>query len=525
MKRSGRSSLSIVGSVIALALKLLFWALVIALPLTGAWIGSSLAAYQNGPTWVPIAAAALAFPVLPLAWEAFAQWRSARARSKLVEKERRIEARTGQKLKLERERVLTLADRLILRTLAVNLVFLGVLFVRFPSDVFTALSARGDWFLDQSTASWAPAARTRLFAAADRLEWLWELTHDNPFADDAPTPSPSASAEPTPTPPPVPEPTAQVEPKPEQPERPPTDDKPPPEPAPAKGFEWPFEPRLHPAVVSLPPAAEASIESVGRHLAREVKDPHQLVKALHDYVADRIEYDVPSYLARNIPPQNAEAVFAARKGVCAGYSLLLRALGKAAGVDFIYVVGQSRSDGGDVDGQGHAWNAVRIGGQWYLVDATWDAGYLDGDRFAKQYSSDYLLTPPKVFGLNHLPEDDKWQLRDKPMSRGEFIRQPNVRPMLYAKGFELVAPLRSQVTVDKGLTVELTNKRDKPLLVSWERKGDPSPLLNPCDLQTGPLTRASCTFDGAGTFHVNVSVGEPGENLYWRAAQFEVNRR
>jgi len=519
LKAKRPSLSSSVASLAILALKLAFWALVVALPLAGAWIGSSLAAYQNGPTWVPIVAAALAFPVLPLAWDAFGQWRKARARRKLAARERKIEEKTGQKLKLGGDAILTFGDRLVLRTLAINAVFLGVLFVRYPAEVFTALSARGDWFLDGSTASYAPGLRAKLFATADRLEWLWKLTHENRFADDAPTPSPTASVEP----PPVPKPEADHD-EPPPPKREP-DESHPKRVEKKKGFEWPFEPELHPAVASLPPSAEASIESVGKYLAHEVGDPYSLVKALHDYVADRIAYDVPSYLANDIPPQNAEAVFAAKKGVCAGYSLLLRAIGKAAGVDFVYVVGQSRSQGGDVDGQGHAWNAVRIFDKWYLVDATWDAGYLSGDHFQKQYSSDYLLTPPEVFGFNHLPEDVRWQLRDKPISRGEVIRQPNVRPMLYAKGYELVSPRRSQVSVDGSFTLELTNRRDKPLMVSWQRKDDPNPLLQTCELEKGPHTKATCTFDGHGTYHVHVSVGEPGENLYWRAAQFEVNRR
>ena len=65
------------------ALKAFFWALVVMLPLFGAWIGSSLAAFGNRATWVPIAAAVLAFPVLPLVWDAFDSWfRSYRARKR-----------------------------------------------------------------------------------------------------------------------------------------------------------------------------------------------------------------------------------------------------------------------------------------------------------------------------------------------------------------------------------------------------------------------------------------------------------
>ncbi len=122
-------------------------------------------------------------------------------------REKRIEQRTGRRFDLDTGHILTFGDQLILRTLGVNVVFVGVLLVWFPKNVFTALSARGDWFLDGSTASFAPALRKNLFRAADRLEWLWVLTHEDPFADDAPepTPAPTTSVEPPPTPNPAPE--------------------------------------------------------------------------------------------------------------------------------------------------------------------------------------------------------------------------------------------------------------------------------------------------------------------------------
>ena len=61
--------------------RLVWWALVIATPVLGVWIGSSLAAYMNGPRWLVILAGALLFPVLPLTWEWIA-WSRKTARAK-----------------------------------------------------------------------------------------------------------------------------------------------------------------------------------------------------------------------------------------------------------------------------------------------------------------------------------------------------------------------------------------------------------------------------------------------------------
>jgi hypothetical protein len=450
----------------------------------------------------------VAFPVLPLAWDGFSSWRA-----------RRKQAAKGGKAK----RFLTFADRLVLRTMAVNVVFLGVLFVWFPASVFTALSTRGDWFLDRSHASWTDGARQRLFGIADHLEWLWKLTHDNPFDEDQPTPKPSPSPsgssghEPTPSPSPGPKP------KPDGGAEP--DDTPKPD-VPSDERRWPFATELHPAVANMPESVETDVASVGRYIAEQESDPYQRVKALHDYAADRVAYDAPSLAAGRYPPQDANTVFNTKTGVCAGYAKLLVALGKAAGVEVVYVVGRSRDSGGNVDGQGHAWNAVQIDGRWYLIDATWDAGYVNGTVFTRQYTSDYLLTPPEVFGLNHFPDDPDWQLRSTPISRGEFMRQPNVRPMLFAKGFQLVSPDRSQVTVDGELfELALDNTNRKSLMVQWRDKAELDAPGQRCEVTPGARTKGACKLPAGGTYHVSLWVGEEQYGTHWYAGQFEVNRR
>ncbi|MEO0815430.1 MAG: hypothetical protein AAFY60_21405, partial [Myxococcota bacterium] len=45
-------------------------------------------------------------------------------------------------------------------------------------------------------------------------------------------------------------------------------------------------------VTSIPASAETDIESVAKYIAARESDPFMLVKALHDYVADRVAYDV-----------------------------------------------------------------------------------------------------------------------------------------------------------------------------------------------------------------------------------------
>ncbi len=406
--------------VLSYVFKALAWALMIAAPLLGVWLASSLAAYGNARvSWV-VASGLVLFPVLPLAWLGLSEWRR-RARG------------------VTRKHVLTFGDRLILRTLAVNIAFIAVLVAVRPKVAFIALSARGDWFLGERHGRISDVVRRGAFRLAGGLEWLYDATHPNPYDQYKPS---DQTAKPTPTPTATPTGSATSETTP-----------------PAKPAMWPTPHAVHPVVRTIPPEEETSIESVGKYIAAHEKDPVLRVKALHDYVADRIAYDGPAYRAGNIPIEDGDAqkVFARRLGVCAGYAQLLVALGKASGDEIVYVVGNVRTHGSAIDGASHAWNAVKIEGAWYLVDPTFDAGYLDGSTFHKQYTSDYLYTPVDVFGVSHFPEDPAWQLRDKPITRGDFIRQPMMQPAFYARGMKLEAPDRSQVDVSGHFDVRVRN--------------------------------------------------------------------
>jgi hypothetical protein len=483
-----RTKLGIAWVIVGLLLKLGFVATAVMLPVLGVWIASSLAAFHDGPLWASFVAGALCFPLLPLAWDLVSTWR--RSRSARV-----------------RPRVLTTFDRLVLRTLVVNLAFVGGLLATFPATVFEALSTRGDWMLPRGDAPWAERARGVLFGAAERMSWLHEATHDNAYEDlidpsltqtqSTDGDAPKAGQ----TPPPIePAPTA------------PTDRKL----TPAELHRtdgWPFAPTLHPAVASLPPDAETSIQGVARWIMDHESDPVQQVKALHDYVADRVAYDVPAYLSRNFPPQDAQSVFERRTAVCAGSAALLAELGRAAGIEIVVVVGDARGPDGLFDGNGHAWNAINLGGRWYLADPTWDAGYVSGDRFVKQYETDWLLTPPEAFVGSHMPEDPKWQLLVTPLSQGDFIRQPDLEPSFHALGLRLLEPQRAQSTAKPGdtFTLRFANPHRFELLGNVRPLASDAHTVSFCDNEADPeLMR--CTLPDPGRHHV-LLFGPDGENL------------
>jgi hypothetical protein len=457
-----------VAIVIAMGLKLAFAAAAIATPLLGVWVASSLSSYSNGATWAVVLAGLFFFPLGPIAWEALA-------------------ARRSRKRHPGRRHVLTGFDRLLLRTLALNLALIAVLVAALPDRTFLALSTRGDWMLDGWSGATADRVRGGLFAAAGAFEGLYLAVRDeNPYrsesAREAPRPEPVARSEPG-------------------------------------RARWPLPAVPHRLIAAVPAEAEASIEALGRWIAGREPDPVQRAKAIHDWIVDRIAYDVPAFLSGDIPPEDGEAlsVFRRRKGVCAGYSRLFAALAGAAGLEAAYIVGDARMKGQGIESMGHAWNAVKLHGRWYLVDTTWDIGGLVGDRIERRYGTEYLFTPPEVFGLDHLPDDPTWQLRADPIDRGEFLRQPRMRPSFYALGLELIAPTRSQVTVDGALDIEVARPAGIEVLATI---GDTR-----CQVTGERRATLRCTVPSSGEWEVVLYAGPEGATSFEGVGEFAVNRR
>jgi transglutaminase-like putative cysteine protease len=473
---------------LALALKGLCIVVMIGAPLAGVWVASSLAAFANRATWMPVAAGLLLFPGLPLAWEG---WSALRAKSRPT------------------KRFLTFSDRMILRTLALNVLFLVVLLAAFPERAFVALSSRGDWMLDGHHGPIAEKTRRVLLGSAGAVEWLYKATHENPYREEEQHDEVKHDPKPTNV---TPVPTTSTS---------SSSSTPPPPPPPPTSVAYPMPATIHPIVANMPPEVETSIANVGKYIAEHETNQVMRIKALHDYVADRIAYDAPAYAAGHIPHEDGDpqAVFRSRKGVCAGYAALLRELGKATGDEIVYVVGDARSARHPMEGESHAWNAVKIGGGWYLLDATWDAGPVDGTKFEKKYSTEYLFTPPDVFAVSHYPEQAKWQLLAEPMTHAEFFRRPVLAPTFFRYGLELRAPDRSQVTTNGPLAVNVANPNDVFLLADYGPKNGGARTNCKGDNKSS----FQCSFPAAGTYDVRLYVNRERYGTYAYAGSVEVN--
>lgn len=450
-------------------------ALVVVAPLAAAWVASSRAAHAGWSVGAVAAAGLLVFPVLPGLWEALASWRRARRGTR------------GR-------RFFTRTDRLVLRTLAVSLAVIVGLVVHDPPGAFGALTRRGDWMLDGRHDPHAETARRGLRWTAERFAGLARVTDDTPLR-------PGTETRPLPRPLPTEE-TAVA---------PPRDPR-----------AWPWDETLHPAVAALSPADETSPEAVGRALAAAEPDPWKLARAVHDYVSDRVAYDVASYRTGVYPPQDALTTFRTRLSVCAGYAALFEAIGRAAGLTIETVTGRARGMVTTGMGEGHAWSAVRLDGRWHLVDTTWDAGYVDAEGFHKRYRTHYFLTPPEVFVAKHFPDEPRWQLLPTARTEGEYMRAPALDPGFFAQGLRLVRPDRAESDARGEVVVTVDNPRGVSVMVTVRPDGGPS---SPCPTTGDAVVTARCPLRGGDLHEVVFLTAARRVGTHWSVGAVRVHNR
>lgn len=304
-------------------------------------------------------------------------------------------------------------DGTVLYAGGVNAQEIAVLQMKEAADVQTAVKAFADYIYAREGAftGYAPeqAAILELSATAERGRYAVLLicpdqdaardtlakcfavpppamTYDPNAIAIKPEPIPQPEPEPQPVtepePAPDPEPAPQPEPEPEQEPGPEPDPQPEPVPAPEPepDSDWAYdESRIIAAWTSggrdglyaedlailsvldqIPALTDTSLSAYDRELA------------LHDWMLDWAEYD-PGALSSGprgdpIPHNdNPYGFLVGKKGICLGYSTTFQLFMDIIGIECVTVPGTAHAGTDD-----HAWNLVKLDGEWYAVDVTWD---------------------------------------------------------------------------------------------------------------------------------------------------------
>lgn len=211
--------------------------------------------------------------------------------------------------------------------------------------------------------------------------------------------------------------------------------------------------RIDQYVLNTPSFVEDDLHSLAAYLVEPAENEKEKIRALYRWVTENINYDVQIYLTRSQKRRSPQQVLNDRMTVCDGYAGLMCELGRLAGIQVIQIIGYSKGYGYDLgdhftDGPNHAWNAVKAEGKWYLLDATWGAGYMDdNNKFIRHFQEHYFLTPPESFLLDHLPEMDRWQLVDRPISLSDFENYLYLKPAFFKYGLSVKTHYQNTIRI------------------------------------------------------------------------------
>lgn len=130
--------------------------------------------------------------------------------------------------------------------------------------------------------------------------------------------------------------------------------------------------------------------------------------AIHDWLTQNCHYDLAYFENQDVNDCYASptGMLIYHKGVCSGYAWTYELLLNLMGIEVQYVHGTADSN---LTGTGdHAWNLVKLDGEWYQVDVTWDDPIPDTTGYHM-----YCFVTDEFMAQNHT-----WDASDYPAATG-----------------------------------------------------------------------------------------------------------
>ncbi len=138
----------------------------------------------------------------------------------------------------------------------------------------------------------------------------------------------------------------------------------------------------------------------------------------------------------NLNNTDPKIIFNRRKAVCQGYSELYKKFMEDLDIETVIIDGYVRHFTNpyvepDKDaGFSHTWNAIKIEGEWLIVDTTW------ANQFVSNIPDYYFDISPEKAIITHFPNDSDWQLLETPLTLDEFNDSQYIDPLWFLTGFE-----------------------------------------------------------------------------------------
>ena len=257
-----------------------------------------------------------------------------------------------------------------------------------------------------------------------------------------------------------------------------------------------------------------SVDSIVKSAVAECNsktDGSEYAKALwlHDWLLDQLEYD------KTLKWSSAESALTRGLGTCQSYESAYAKLLTAAGIE--------NSETRDTY-DGHTWNAMKLDGQWYQTDCTWD------DSSDNWYSFDqrrlYFGLTDELMAIAHpghskIYTTDDYKTRSTSLADNYFVRTGDAAK--WAKAYSD----RIQKNLDAGKTeFEITaDNATYPPSISGIQNGIIAYAINQ---MTWTTDKAAVTLNATGsansfTFTAEYASKSPAVSLYGRSITLKDN--
>ncbi|MDR0910433.1 MAG: hypothetical protein LBM77_11790 [Spirochaetaceae bacterium] len=191
-------------------------------------------------------------------------------------------------------------------------------------------------------------------------------------------------------------------------------------------------------------APETTLPDVVNALIAKNSSPFEKTKILHDWICDNISYDADLLSSGSTDNQDYASVLKKKMALCSGYSNLMKEMCDIAGIEAKVINGCLKDTAYGYDPSkgiqnNHAWNAVKLGPKWYIVDCTLDAGYVDGKAAIRKYSTDYLFPDSRSFLYSHFAEKPEEQYYGPALNADTFVNEAFIPGSFFRYGLKLAA--------------------------------------------------------------------------------------
>ena len=166
-----------------------------------------------------------------------------------------------------------------------------------------------------------------------------------------------------------------------------------------------------------------NIKNLASRITKGKYEEAEKAKAIYLWIAQNIGYDHELRFNKQLQKDYYTSkekiilkVLQNKKALCGGYAFLFETLCQQVGVEAKTIHGFTKLSP-SLRQPNHSWNAVKVNGQWQLLDITWSVsnGSQNGpDKY-------WYFTNPEIFIRSHYPQEKKWALIDNPPSLIEFV--------------------------------------------------------------------------------------------------------